>query len=213
MVDANRKSKLEEAKTEDIPKSTDEDIEEIFSNSLESKQAPVLAKQHTDDLAVAKATFYEKIEEDASGEDNKSGEGSEGDDPEEKQIKEQLQRRQMYKSRVLLGIDEDDQVDASVEFHKRQKVLVQRQQENRKSLSQQFFQRKLGVSSEQNLFRGQNPADLAQIQNQYLQNKMKVEDLFLEDDDEPITQQASKVLQQSQSQFLGRQPVLYGQKI
>ena len=66
---------------------------------------------------------------------------------------------------------------------------MQRQHENRTSLSQQFFQRKLGVSSEQNLFRG--VADLAQIQSQYPPReaaKMKVEDLFVEEaDDAPIT--------------------------
>lgn len=60
----------------------------------------------------------------------------------------------MYRSRVLLGLDDDDDNDDSKVDKSNNRFTRMRQNENRTSLSQQFFQRKMGASSEQNLFRG-----------------------------------------------------------
>lgn len=79
----------------------------------------------------------------------------------------------MYRSRILLGIDDNSDDDnnngsnsknnnkegtiavTESQVDLQAKRLRMRQNENRTSLSQQFFQRKIsGASSEQNLFRG-----------------------------------------------------------
>lgn len=60
----------------------------------------------------------------------------------------------MYKSRILLGLDEEEEGGVDVKASQDLKKLRQRNNENRTSLSQQFFQKKLGASSEHNVFRG-----------------------------------------------------------
>ena len=65
----------------------------------------------------------------------------------------------MQKSRILIGLDDEN---SDSENHHKSRMRL-RQNESRTSLSQQFFQRKLGVSSEQNLFRDTQKNELSQI--------------------------------------------------